>query len=126
MRKPPPGPLPADTAGARRALMHRLYSIMDISLEMTELRMQKKLKVSRELARSKDVTIPDGVSEEDLRQVANTMKNIEQAKELDPDLHRSDDGGERPAGAEAGPAASEADAFRRDIAERLGKLVPPS
>jgi hypothetical protein len=37
-----PMPLPADTAAVRRALMHRLYALMGLSLEMTELRMQKQ------------------------------------------------------------------------------------
>ena len=117
-------PLPADTAEARRGLMHRLYALMDYNLEMMELRMQKQLKEARKHARSNDGTLPAGVDEEGMRQLANTMKTIEQAKELDPDLHRSADGGARPEGARAG--ASEAEAFHREIAERLGKLIPPS
>ena len=122
--RPKSQPLPADTAEARRGLMHRLYALMDHSLEMMELRMQKQLKEARKHARSKDGKLPAGVDEEGMRQLANTMKTIEQAKELDPDLHRSVDGGARPAGAPA--SASETEAFHREIAERLGKLIPPS
>ena len=122
--RPKPAPLPADTAQVRRSLMHRLYALLDYNLEMMELRMQKQLKEARRHAGSNDDTLPAGVDEEGMRQLANTMKTIEQAKELDPDLHRSADGGERPAGAQAG--ASEAEAFHREIAERLGKLIPPS
>ena len=122
--RPKPAPLAADTAEARRCLMHRLYALMDYNLEMMELRMQKQLKEARKQARSKDGTLPAGVDEEGMRQLANTIKTIEQAKELDPDLHRSADGGARPADARAG--ASEAEAFHREIAERLGKLIPPS
>ena len=70
-------------------------------------------------------TIPAGDDEKDMRQLATTMKTIEQATELDPDLHRSADGG---ATIQQTPQAraSEADAFRREIAERLEKLIPPS
>jgi hypothetical protein len=124
--RPKLGPLPAETAGARRGLMRRIYAIMDISLEMQELRMQKQLKVSRKIARSGDDAVPPGVSDADLAQFANTLRAIEQGKELDPDLHRSTDGGARSAGVQADPAASEADALRRDIAERLARLVPSS
>jgi hypothetical protein len=108
--------------------MHRMYAIVEISLEMQELRMQKKLKVARQAA--KDGTVPDGVSEDDLAKLADTLKTIEQTTELDIDLHRSADGGARSSSTsgtgQSGAATSEADALRRDIAERLGKLVPPS
>ncbi len=123
-RQPKPAPLPADTAAVRRALMHRLYALMGLSLEMTELRMQKQLKDARHQARKKDGKLPAAPGEEDMRQLAHTMKTIEQATELDPDLDRAADGGATQRDAEG--RASEADAFRREVAERLEKLVPPS
>jgi hypothetical protein len=122
--RPPPAPLPADTAEVRSALVHRLYAVMDLSLQMTELRVQHQLKTARKQATLKNGELPSNVREEDMRQIINTIGNLEQAKELHPDLDRSADGGARPAGTPAG--ASEADAFRREIAERLEKLVPPA
>ena len=68
--------------------------------------------------------MPAGEVEEGMRQLATTMKTIEQATELDPDLHRSADGGAQ--SSDAATRASEADALHREIAERLEKLVPPS
>ena len=118
-----PSFLPADTADVRRGLMHRLYALLGLSLEMTELRMSKQLKEAKKQARSKDGEIP-AAGEDELRQIANTMKTLEQATELDPELDRAADGGARTAGAET--RTSETDAFRREIAERLEKLIPPA
>ena len=68
--------------------------------------------------------MPAGDVEKDMRQLAATMKTIEQATELDPDLHRDADGGAK--SSDAATRASEADARRREIAERLEGLVPPA
>jgi hypothetical protein len=113
--------LPADPAAVRRGLARRVYRVMDLNLSLMELRMEKQLKQAK---KQKDGDMPAGDVEKDMRQLAATMKTIEQATELDPDLHRSADGGARPADARAG--ASEAEAFHREIAERLEKLVPRS
>jgi hypothetical protein len=112
--------LPADTAAVRRRLMHRLYRVMDLKLELMELRMQKQLKQ----AKKKDGDIPATDDEKDMRPLATVMKTIEQATELDPDLDRAAGGGAR--GSDSQARASEADAFRREIAERIEKLIPPS
>jgi hypothetical protein len=120
-RSSKPSPLPADTADIRRGLARRLYTVMDLNLELMELRMHKQLKQAK---KQKDGDTPAGDVEKDMRQLATTMKTIEQATELDPDLHRAADGGAKSSDAEA--RASEADAFRREIAERIEKLIPPS
>jgi hypothetical protein len=117
----PKASVPADTADVRRGLARRVYRVMDLNLSLMELRMEKQLKQAK---KQRDGDMPAGDVEKDMRQLAATMKTIEQATELDPDLHRSADGGARPEGARAG--ASEAEAFHREIAERLGKLIPPS
>lgn len=114
-------PLPADTADIRRGLARRVYRVMDLNLELMELRMQKQLKQAK---KQKDGDSPAGDVEKDMRQLATTMKTIEQATELDPDLHRAADGGAKSSDAET--RASEADAQRREIAERLEGLVPPA
>ena len=113
--------LPADTANIRRGLARRVYRVMDLNLSLMELRMQKQLKQAK---KQKDGDMPAGDVEKDMRQLATTMKTIEQATELDPDLHRAADGGAK--SSDAATRASEADALRRDIAERLKNLIPPA
>ena len=94
---------------------------MDLNLSLMELRMEKQLKQAK---KQKDGAMPAGDVEKDMRQLATTMKTIEQATELDPDLHRAADGGAK--SSDAATRASEADARRREIAERLEGLVPPA
>ncbi len=113
--------LPADTANVRRGLARRVYRVMDLNLSLMELRMEKQLKQAR---KQRDGEMPAGDLEKDMRQLAATMKTIEQATELDPDLHRAADGGAK--SSDAATRASEADARRREIAERLEGLVPPA
>ena len=113
--------LPADTANVRRGLARRVYRVMDLNLSLMELRMEKQLKQAK---KQRDGDMPAGDVEKDMRQLAATMKTIEQATELDPDLHRAADGGAK--SSDAATRASEADAFRREIAERIEKLIPPS
>ena len=119
-RKSKASSLPTDTEDIRRGLARRLYRVMDHNLELMEIRMHKQLKD----AKRKDAVIPAGDVEKDMRQLAATMKTIEQATELDPDLHRAADGGAK--SSDAATRASEADARRREIAERLEGLVPPA
>jgi len=117
----------AAAAAERRRLVQRLYSVMNLRLELMELRMQQQLKAAKKHTKSKDKT--DGsempaAGEEDTRHLGVLLKTIEQATELDPDRDRNAEGGAKPASSET--SASEADAFRREIAERLEKLVPPA
>ena len=116
--------LTAAEAGNRRRLIRRLYNIMDLKLELMELRMQQRIKQARTAALSTDGVIPAGEDEAEQRQLATYIKTIEQTTELDPDRARDADGGATSRDAEA--RASEADAFRREIAQRIEKLVPPS
>jgi len=113
--------LPEDTANVRRGLARRVYRVMDLNLSLMELRMEKQLKQAK---KQRDGDMPAGDVEKDMRQLAATMKTIEQATELDPDLHRAADGGAK--SSDAATRASEADARRREIAERLEGLVPPA
>jgi hypothetical protein len=119
-RRPKARPDPNDTAARRRGLAARLYKVMDLMLELMELRLERQL----EQARQAEGEIPPGDAEKDMRQLAATMKSIEQATELDPDRQRDADGGAK--SSDAAQRASEADALRREIAERIEKLIPPS
>jgi hypothetical protein len=109
------------TVDIRRSLVRRFYRVVDLSLELVELRMQKKLKNAKKRG-GRDVLAVD--TEDNLRPVTAAMKGLDNVKELDPDFNRPADGG--PASLDPDAAASQADAFRREIAERLEKLLPPS
>jgi hypothetical protein len=111
-------------AGVRRRLILRVYNIMDLKLELMELRMHQRVKQARAAALSTDEPIPTGDDAGEQRQLDTYIKTIEQTTELDPDRVRYIDGGAATADAEA--RASEADAFRREIAQRIEKLIPPS
>jgi hypothetical protein len=111
-------------AGIRRRLILRVYNIMDLKLELMELRMHQRVKQARAAAQSTDEPIPAGDDESEQRQLDTYIKTIEQTTELDPDRVRHVNGGAATADAEA--RASEADAFRREIAQRIEKLIPPS
>jgi hypothetical protein len=119
-----PSTLPADADEARGILIHRVYALSDLNLQLTELRMRKQLKIAKRIAKADDDELPPAPREEDKQQVTDTVKTLEQTKELHTGLKRSAGGGARPGGAEGG--ASETAAFHREIAERLGKVVPPS
>ena len=109
-----------DTTQMRRAIAQRVYSVMNLNLALMELRMQKQLKD----ARKKNADIPAIDAEKEMRQLATFMKTLEQTTELDPDRHAHADGGAK--FSDAAARASEADARRREIAERLEGIVPPA
>lgn len=120
-RRPGASPLTAaDAADIRRSLARRLLAVMDLNLELMELRMHKQL----QQARKSDGAVPPGDTDKEMRQLAATMKSIEQMTELDPDRHRDADGGGK--SGDAAARASETDALRREIAERIEKLIPPA
>jgi hypothetical protein len=110
----------ADTADMRRELAQRVYRVMTLNLEMMELRMHKQLKD----ARKKNADIPAIDAEKEMRQLATFMKTLEQTTELDPDRHAHADGGAK--FSDAAARASEADARRREIADRLEGIGPPA
>jgi hypothetical protein len=109
-----------DTTQMRRMLARRVYSVMNLNLALMELRMHKQLKD----ARKKNADIPAIDAEKEMRQLATFMKTLEQTTELDPDRHAHADGGAK--FSDAAARASEADARRREIAERLEGIVPPA
>jgi len=111
---------PDETTQMRRMLARRVYSVMNLNLALMELRMQKQLKD----AKKKDADIPAIDAEKEMRNLAGVMKTLEQTTELDPDRHAHADGGAK--FSDAAARASEADARRREIAERLEGIVPPA
>lgn len=104
------------TVSVRRKLIRRLYKAIDTKLKLMERRMQLQMTV---LAKGKDV--PSADHERDTRGISALIKSFDQVTEITTDFDRPADGKPKSA---AAALASEADAFRREIAARLEKLIP--
>jgi transposase-like protein len=104
------------TVKVRRKLIRRLYKAIDTKLKLMERRMQ--LQMNR-LDKGKDM--PSADHERDTRGISALIKSFDQVTEIATDFDRTADGRSKSA---AAALASEADAFRREIAARLEKLVP--
>lgn len=105
--------------GQRRRLVRRLYNAIDIRLSLMEKRMQQQLAT---LGTDNPQLPPPGENEREARAIGALIRNLDKVTEYAADLEATTSGGRTAAAAAA--LASEADAFRRDIAERLAKLVP--
>jgi DNA-binding transcriptional MerR regulator len=103
----------------RRQLVKRLYKAMDTKLRLMERRMEAQM---TNLDQGKDLTSAD--HERDARAFGAMIKNIEQVKEMQADLDRV--AGGQPATAADAELFAEADRFRREIAERLARFIPPA
>jgi hypothetical protein len=113
-------PSAQSTIEMRRDLARRFYRVMGLNLELMELHMTKKVRE----AKKRGGAVADIDTEQQMRPMAVALKGIDQVKELDPDFNRLVDGG--PISIDPDAAASEADAVRSEIAQRLEKLLPPS
>jgi hypothetical protein len=111
--------LPDDVLQARRALRQRIFRILDLDLKIMELRMQKRLN-DAEAGRASE-----GMSDEELKRLGTFKKTIQEHTEFSPDTEPTAGAAAR-AGAAGHPTPSETDAFRREIAERVEKLIPPA
>jgi uncharacterized protein YjcR len=107
------------TASIRARIALRLFSVIDTRLAIMEHRMHKQLERIEA-----DSDAPAAGEEADTSQLGTLIKTIDQVMELDPDLARAAEGGAKSTDSDA--HASEADAFRREIAERIEKLIAPS
>jgi hypothetical protein len=120
------------TATIRAELARRLLSVIAVQIRMTELYMMKQL----EAYQKNDAGIePPATAKDQHADFAALIESIKQVTEIDSDPAATADGrrgGTNPELAglstdidpDALAAASEKDNFRRDIAERLGKLFP--
>ena len=68
---------------------------------------------------------PEGMSDDELKRLGTFKKTIQEHTEFSPDTEPNA-GGAGSARAAGEAAASEADVFRREIAERIAKLIPPT
>jgi transposase-like protein len=122
----------AATAGIRAELARRLLSVIAVQIRMKEIYMMKQL----EAYQRDDAGIEPPVQPKDQHaDFAALIESIKQVTEIDSEPAATADGrrgGINPEltrlSTDIDPdglaAASEKDAFRRDIAERLGKLLP--
>jgi IS30 family transposase len=117
-RAQPARALPDDVLQARRALRQRIFRILDLDLTIMELRMQKRLS-DAEIGEASE-----GMSKEELARLATFKQTIQDHTELSPDTEPTA-GAARRARAGGNAPASEADVFRREMAERIEKLIPP-
>jgi hypothetical protein len=118
-RLPRQGIASPGTVAARGSLLRRLYSLMDSHVTVMEHRMQNRLD---RLAKGEEV--PPLEYERDTRQIGVLVKSIDQLTEIESDFARSADG--KSYVPTADELFAEADRFRRELAERLAKFIPPS
>jgi hypothetical protein len=147
-RGAPPGTLRAaspSTAGIRGRLAQRLYKVIECNIRMMELRMTKQLQAHLQAHENDpDGAAPPAPGKDERESFAALIESINKVTEM----------ASEPAPAAAGPVvgkrksavpvnpglaalsddvdpdglaiASEKDALRREIAERLEKIFPPS
>jgi type IV secretory pathway VirB10-like protein len=104
---------------ARRALVRRLYKAIDTKLQQMERRMARDMATDE---RTSETTAAD--HERDTRAIGALIANLSRVTEIEADLERipgtaTDQQADR-------QLADEAERFRRDVAERLARLVRPA
>lgn len=106
---------------ARRTLVRRLYKAIDTKLKQMERRMAHDMATKDGNA---DTTAAD--HERDTRAIGTLIANLSRVTEIEADLERlpgsaslTDQQGDR-------QLADEAERFRREVAERLARLVRPA
>ena len=116
-----PASFEALTVASRRSLIQRLYKAMDTKLKLMERRLEKQIE---NLDHDNVADLPAVDHERDARTFGAMIRNIEQVKEMQADLDRV--AGGQPATADDAELFAEADRFRREIAERLARFIPPA
>ena len=118
---PPPVVAPRPRAGkpksspnTRRDLLARLVAAISLKLEQLERRMAKDL---ADLASSEAATATD--HERETRAIGALIDNLGKVTEMESGLDRSAGAGK----SAASDIAGEADRYRRELAERLAKIV---
>ncbi|MBN9263875.1 MAG: hypothetical protein J0I75_04765 [Hyphomicrobium sp.] len=105
----------------RRALVRRLYKAIDTKLKQMERRMAQDIATKEGTS---DTTAAD--HERDTRAIGALIANLSRVTEMEADLERLP-GSTNPATSQGDrQLADEAERFRRDVAERLARLVGPA
>lgn len=107
---------------ARRALVRRLYTAIDTKLQQMERRMAHDMATEEG---STDSTAAD--HERDTRAIGALIANLSRVTEIEADLERIPGTAAVATNEQAElQLADEAERFRRDVAERLARLVRPA
>jgi hypothetical protein len=107
---------------ARRALVRRLYTAIDTKLQQMERRMAHDMATEEG---STDTTAAD--HERDTRAIGALIANLSRVTEIEADLERIPGTAAAPAAQQGDrQLADEAERFRREVAERLARLVRPA
>jgi hypothetical protein len=137
-RRPKAAPVSPSTAGIRSRLAQRLYKVIDCRIRLMEMRMQKQLEAHE---RDPDGPVPPAHTKDERDSFAALIDSINQVTEMASESAPAADGRRRTATGAVNPeltalsddidaaglaAASEKDALRREIAERLAKIFPAS
>jgi hypothetical protein len=134
VRRRGPKPSPA-TILIRRTLAVRLYTYVEFKIMMMELRMKKRLEIYAKSSRKGE---PPPFTKADSDELSAVIQHINQVTEMASEPASAAAGGRKSAtnpeltalssdiDADGLAIASEKDRFRRDIAEQLGKLLPPA
>jgi hypothetical protein len=132
-----PGPAAPATAGIRSRLALRLYKVIEFRIRMMELRMQKQLQAYET---DPDGSVPAAPAKDERDGFAALIDSINKVTELASEPAPAAGGRRKSASAvnaELGSlssdtdpdglaVASEKDALRREIADRLEKIFPPA
>lgn len=111
----------ATSLKARRALVRRLYKAIDTKLKQMERRMAHDMATKEGAS---DATAAD--HERDTRAIGSLIGNLSRVTEIEADLERLP-GSSSPAEQQGDrQLAEETERFRRDVAERLARLVRPA
>jgi hypothetical protein len=124
------------TIDTRRRLAQRLYKIVEFRIKKMELSMQKQVQALEE---GYDDLAAPAVTKEERESFAALIEQINQVTEMASEPATAADGRRKSASLnpeltalsadldpDAVAAASEKDALRREIADKLEKLVPPA
>jgi len=135
------GTASSSTAGIRSRLAQRLYKVIECNIKMMELRMTRQLQAQLQAhASDPDSAAPPAPGKDERESLAALIESINNVTEMAAEPAPAA-GGRRKSAVPVNPElaalsddvdpdglaiASEKDALRRDIAERLAKLFPQS
>lgn len=101
-------------ADTRRALIQRFYKAIDTKLKQMEQRMKSEMEKDDDGQSAAD-------HERDTRAIGGLINQLAKLSEYETDLDRPNAG----QGEDFAAVAAEAERYRRELAERLARLVPP-
>jgi hypothetical protein len=114
----------APALAVRRQLVNRLYRAIDTKLKLMERRMHSEITALDEAKPEDASSLTAADHERETRAFGALVKTINSVRQLQAELDDIANANPNTTAADARLAA-DADRYRRDIAERLAKFVPP-